>query len=186
MERRPPMSRPAERNGEVALHPRPGRFCRYFTAMIRRRSLRPEPYLLRPIQLLLLLVALAAALGRERVSGTASPCAQHLGMTSGAAMVAGDASTPASEDRRSAPHSSIAAHDAPVLTTPCHGCTHCPPSQCATMVPCVSGGPFSQSAPACIPTLVNPPVYAVREAITVQRVVTVSPQPPTPPPQVAS
>jgi len=150
---------------------------RYLTAMIRGLPLRPEPHLLRPIQLLLLLVAFTGALGRDRLSGAGALCAQHMDTAPSVATQAEGAGAPASEGRD---------HDASSLTESGHQCTHCPPSECATMVPCGSGGPSTQSVRAAVPTLVNLPVHAASETIPAQHAASVSPQPPTPPPQVAS
>jgi hypothetical protein len=124
---------------------------------------------LRPIRLLLLVVALTGALGRDRLSESETLCAHHMEMAPTAAMNG----------------QGVAAHAASALTADDHACAHCPPAECATTVPCASG-PSSQSARDAVAALVNPPVCTVGEALPAQRAVSHPPKPPTPPPQLAS
>jgi hypothetical protein len=147
--------------------------------------LRPGPHPLRPIQLLLLLVALTGALGRDRLSGAGALCAQHMDMAPAEASDAGASAAPASEGRSAHSRAAAMTHGASSLRASGHECTHCPPSECATTVPCAAG-PSGQSARAAVPALMPPPMYAVRLAMPAQHALSAEQQPPTPPPQLAS
>src|SRR5512141_1309581 len=115
--------------------------------MIKGFPLRPEPRLLRPIQLLLLLVALAGALGRDRPSGSGALCARYMERAS---IVVAPAEGAGGHPQHAAPP-----HDGWSMTESAYQCTHCPPSQCATMAQC-TGDPSTQSFRSFALTLEDP------------------------------
>lgn len=135
---------------------------------------RSAPRLLRTIAALLLLVTLTGALGRGIEPGLAAHCADHS----------------AASSHRHAPHSAHRAGTLPgalvsAVATTGHACTHCPPADCSSRVPCASET-AGQSLRAALPAMHEPPALAVATHEADRRAASTVFQPPTPPPQVRS
>jgi len=157
-----------------------------YLASMKWLLLRSVPRLRLLLRALMLALITGGVLGRG--AEVSAHCARHgaagdrLGMAMPEGTMASDgASAVQTEHRRAFGQSSGWSG----LASSGHQCPHCPPAECATVLPCASGS-SSQSAPAAGPGVPGLAVQSLRDLTPAQRAASVHDAPLTPPPQAAA
>jgi hypothetical protein len=132
--------------------------------------LRSAPRLRLLVRTLMLVLITGGVLGRG--AEVSAHCARHSPAADGPGM--------GMHEGAIAPEGASA-----VLASSGHQCSHCPPAECTTALPCASG-PSSQSAPGAGPAVPGLVVQSLRDLTPPQRAASVRYAPLTPPPQAAA